>query len=222
VNYVALLLVLAGLYLIDSGVKNRAPIGFLEALIKSDNPDLAKTLAEYNGKWSTPITDVAASTGTSTGSGFGGSKGPGVGLAPQANPRNGRLGANELLGIPFAPSKRLAPQAVTALVQMNTAYKSRFGNNIFITDAYRTYVEQITTKALKGNLAATPGTSNHGLGLALDLGGGINSFGTAQHKWMDENAAKYGWVNPSWAQQGGSKPEPWHYEFVGASGGKAL
>lgn len=129
---------------------------------------------------------------------------------------------SELMGIPFAPTKSLAPAATLALVQMNNAYRSRFGNNIFITDAYRTYAQQVLLKAAKGDLAATPGTSNHGLGLAVDLGGGINSFGTPQHNWMIENASKYGWVNPSWAQQGGSKPEPWHWEFVGSTSGKAL
>lgn len=214
-NYIALLLVLVGLYLIDSGVKNRAPIGFLKALISSDKPDLGKTLAEYDGKWTTPLSEVSPSISPLPGSAFGGSKGTGVGLAPSANPRNGRLSGNELMAIPFAPTKRLAPQAVIALVQMNEAYRSRFGNNIFVTDAYRSYAEQVAVKAAKGNLAATPGTSNHGLGLAVDLGGGINSFGTAQHDWMMENAPKYGWVNPSWAQQGGSKPEAWHWEFVG-------
>lgn len=220
-QYLALVLILTAIYLIDSGIKNRAPIGFLKALISSDTPDLAKTLAEYNGKWTTPLSEISASPGP-VGSEFGGSKGPGVGLAPSANPRNGRLGMNELMRIPFAPTKSLAPAATLALVQMNNAYKSRFGNNIFITDAYRTYAEQVILKAAKGDLAATPGTSNHGLGLALDLGGGINSFGTAQYNWMADNAAKYGWVNPSWAQQGGSKPEPWHWEFVGTTSGKAL
>lgn len=214
-TYLATLVILIGLYLIDSGVKNRAPIGFLQALVSSDKPDLAKTLAEYNGKWTTPISETAATITPLPGTEYGGSKGPGVGLAPSANPRNGRLGMNELMRIPFAPTKSLAPAATLALVQMNNAYKSRFGNNIFITDAYRTYAQQVILKAAKGNLAATPGQSNHGLGLALDLGGGINSFGTPQYEWMNENAAKYGWVNPSWAQQGGEKPEPWHWEFVG-------
>lgn len=220
-QYLAVVLILAGIYLIDSGVKNRAPIGFLTALISSDTPDLAKTLAEYNGKWTTPLTEISAPPAP-VGSEFGGSKGPGVGLAPSANPRNGRLGANELMRIPFAPLHSLAPAATLALVDLNNAYKSRFGNSIMVTDGYRTYAQQVITKAAKGDLAATPGTSNHGLGLAADLGGGINSFGTAQYNWMMENAPKYGWVNPSWAQQSGKKPEPWHWEFVGTTSGKAL
>ena len=29
------------------------------------------------------------------------------------------------------------------------------------------------------------------------------------------NASLFGWSHPAWAQQGGSKPEPWHFEFGG-------
>src|SRR3546814_6876494 len=54
-TYVSVLLILIGLYLIDSGVKNRAPVEFLKARISSEKPDLAATLAEYDGKWTTPI-----------------------------------------------------------------------------------------------------------------------------------------------------------------------
>lgn len=216
-TYVALLIILTGLYLIDSGLKNRAPIGFLQALISSKNPDLYKTLEEFNGKWTKPLDEIQVITPVG-GSEHGGSKGPGVGLAPSNNPRNGHLAPNELMSLSFAPSKRLAPAAAAGMEKLNKAYRARFGNNIFITDAYRTFAEQVLLKAAKGDLAATPGQSNHGEGLAVDLGGGINSFGTAQHKWMQDNAASFGWVHPSWAQQGGSKPEPWHWEFVGGTG----
>ena len=63
--------------------------------------------------------------------------------------------------------------------------------------------------------AAAPGTSNHGLGKALDLCGGINNFGHPAHAWMQQNAPLYGWFHPSWAAAGGSLPEPWHWEYAG-------
>jgi LAS superfamily LD-carboxypeptidase LdcB len=75
-------------------------------------------------------------------------------------------------------------------------------------------------KANRGYLAAAPGTSNHGWGLAVDLSGGMSSYGSAQYKWMRENAPKYGWDNPTWARAGGNKHEPWHWEFT--SGVEAL
>lgn len=213
-TYIALLLILTGLYLVDSGLKNRAPIGFLRALVSSEKPDLYKTLAEYNGKWTTPLpADIA---GTVPG-GTPPSGGSGVGLPLTNDPRNGRLTSADLDPVSFSPGQQLAPAAALALSKLNQAYKAEFGNSITISDSYRSYAAQVATKALKGDLAATPGQSNHGLGLAVDLGGGLQTFGTAQHNWMLANAPKYGWVLPSWAQQGGSKPEAWHWEYVGGS-----
>ena len=58
-----------------------------------------------------------------------------------------------------------------------------------------------------------PGTSNHGWGLAVDLCGGIQSFTSPQHDWMSKYAGRFGWRSPHGRQQGGSKPEPWHWEF---------
>lgn len=213
-NYIALVIILIGVYLIDSGLKNRAPVEFIKALLASDKPDLYATLEQFNGRWTTPLDQAGTAPASNTGSGSGGSGGS-TGLGSSSDPRNGRLSGSELAGISFAPGKRLAPAAASAIQDLNTAYRKQFGMNISITDAYRTYAQQVAVKALKGNLAATPGTSNHGMGLAVDLGGGINSFGTKQHEWMIANAPKYGWVNPEWARQQGSKPEPWHWEFVG-------
>ena len=34
-----------------------------------------------------------------------------------------------------------------------------------------------------------------------------------QHAWMTKYAGRFGWRQPAWAQQGGSKQEPWHWEF---------
>jgi LAS superfamily LD-carboxypeptidase LdcB len=47
----------------------------------------------------------------------------------------------------------------------------------------------------------------------VDLCGGIDNFGSPQYTWMAENAGDFGFENPSWARQGGSKPEPWHWEY---------
>ena len=72
---------------------------------------------------------------------------------------------------------------------------------------------QVELYGRKPSLAALPGTSNHGWGVAVDLCGGVEQFGSAEHQWMVANAAQYGWVHPHWARQGGSRAEPWHWEF---------
>ncbi|MET0133024.1 MAG: M15 family metallopeptidase, partial [Kibdelosporangium sp.] len=66
---------------------------------------------------------------------------------------------------------------------------------------------------VKPALAAVPGTSNHGWGLALDLCGGAQSAGSPEHAWLMANAPGYGWQNPPWAQPGRGRVEPWHWEF---------
>ncbi|MDQ6524924.1 M15 family metallopeptidase [Nocardioides sp. LHD-245] len=52
--------------------------------------------------------------------------------------------------------------------------------------------------------------------MARALCGGVASFGTDEYRWMTVNAPATGWVNPSWARAGGSRPEPWHWEYVGS------
>lgn len=211
-QYIAVLIILVGIYLIDSGVKNRAPIGFLSALVSTPNPDFRKTLAEFDGEWTPPLDDGATPPKAGANSP---EKGNVVGLPSEYSDRNGKLPASDLTKLSWN-GVQVANEAAPMLELLNNAYKARFNRNLSVTDGYRTFRQQQITKALKGGLAATPGTSNHGLGLAVDLGGGVNSFNTPEYAWMALNAGKWGWVNPTWAQRGGSKPEPWHWEFVGA------
>jgi LAS superfamily LD-carboxypeptidase LdcB len=100
-----------------------------------------------------------------------------------------------------------------AYLAMAAAYRLDFGTPLCITDSYRSLAAQQEAAREKPALAAVPGTSNHGWGLAVDLCGGINTAGTPQSQWMADNAGRYGWVHPSWAAQGGEKPEPWHWEY---------
>lgn len=125
---------------------------------------------------------------------------------------NGQIPASALC--PLSIGGLLRCDAARAFEVLSAAYLAYFGTPIVATDTYRSLSGQIKCTAEKGGMCATPGTSNHGWGLAVDFGDGINSFGTPQHIWMTENAEKYGWYHPSWAQQDGSKPEPWHWEYV--------
>jgi DNA-binding transcriptional MerR regulator len=133
---------------------------------------------------------------------------------------NGFLPESSLCFLRTAPGHRLRPSAAQRFDAMSDAYAAAFGAPICVTDSYRSYAEQVDVFARKPNLAATPGRSNHGLGLAVDLCGGIQAFGSAAHLWMQQNAPTYGWVHPGWARQGGSKPEAWHWEYQGPGSGK--
>ncbi|SMY11280.1 D-alanyl-D-alanine carboxypeptidase family protein [Brevibacterium jeotgali] len=138
------------------------------------------------------------------------------GAGPWGGHRNGRIPAVALCAVQTAPGHLLRCDAARAFDEMSHAYAQRFGTPISVTDSYRDYDTQVILKRRKGRMAAAPGTSNHGWGLAMDLGGGINRFGTEAHTWMQSNGPRHGWIHPSWARQGGSLPEAWHWEFAGA------
>ncbi|MGO1396847.1 MAG: D-alanyl-D-alanine carboxypeptidase family protein [Brevibacterium yomogidense] len=137
------------------------------------------------------------------------------GAGPWGGHRNGRIPAVALCAVQTAPGHLLRCDAARAFDEMSHAYVQRFGAPISVTDSYRDYDTQVILKRRKGRMAAAPGTSNHGWGLAMDLGGGINRFGAETHIWMQTNGPRFGWIHPSWARQNGSLPEAWHWEFAG-------
>lgn len=149
----------------------------------------------------------------SSGGGGGGSSGGSIGCrkSSRLGYPNGLIPRSALCVLPGG-GEHLRADAARAFYRLNAAYRARFGSNICITDAYRPLSEQQHLYAVKPpGYAAVPGTSNHGLGKAVDLGCGINSFGTAQHNWMRSNAGRFGWFHPAWART--SAIEPWHWEY---------
>jgi hypothetical protein len=124
---------------------------------------------------------------------------------------NGLIPVSKLCSI--TSGHMLRCDAAAAYKQLASSFKAKFGSTLCITDSYRSYASQVDLYARKPSLAALPGTSNHGWGVAVDLCGGIQSFGTTQYKWMEAHAGAYGWVHPAWARQGGTRQEPWHWEF---------
>ena len=110
----------------------------------------------------------------------------------------------------------LRADAAAALTRMNEAFRAEFGENIAVDMSYRSYEDQVAMRAYYGSAAARPGTSNHGLGLAFDTWEwAAYGFGSDRYQWLVGNAPSYGWVAPSWARQGGSNPEYWHFEYAG-------
>jgi hypothetical protein len=128
---------------------------------------------------------------------------------------NGFLPDAVLCPWPGRPGKRLRTDAAQSFVAMDAARVAAGGAPLCVTDSYRSYAAQVDVFARKPGLAAVPGRSKHGWGLAVDFCGGVQSFDGEAHHWMQANAARYGWVHPAWAEPGGSMPEPWHWEFQG-------
>jgi D-alanyl-D-alanine carboxypeptidase len=128
---------------------------------------------------------------------------------------NGHIPASALCPLYGDPSQSLRPTAAAAFNALSLAYQRDTGTPICITDSYRSFAEQLMVKAERGAWAATPGTSEHGMGRAVDLCGGIQDFGSPAHLWMKQNAPLYGWFHPDWAEPTGALPEPWHWEYAG-------
>ena len=128
---------------------------------------------------------------------------------------NGLIPSSGLCPLWGAPGERLAPNAAAAFTALSKAYAAQTGVPLCVTDSYRSLAEQISVKVTHGRFAATPGTSRHGLGRALDLCGGVQDFSSPAHRWMRQNGPLFGWFHPSWAAAGGSLPEPWHFEYAG-------
>ena len=126
---------------------------------------------------------------------------------------NGKIPANALEKVGSTGHKLWAP-AAESLTRMIADAKAQ-GVTIGITDSYRTYDSQVELAGRKGlysqgGLAATPGTSNHGWGLAVDL----DLDATAQ-QWMRDNAANYGFVEDT-------PREPWHWGYRPAATSTAI
>jgi LAS superfamily LD-carboxypeptidase LdcB len=126
---------------------------------------------------------------------------------------NGLIPATALCGVGIGAHK-LRCDAAQAFQGLSAAFASAFGRPLCLTDSYRTFEEQVRLYGAKPALAAVPGTSNHGWGLAVDLCGGVQSFGSPEHGWLTANASRFGWANPQWAWPGRGREEPWHWEFA--------
>ena len=125
--------------------------------------------------------------------------------AQRASGANGRLDESTLS--PIGGGHQLQADAAVAFLAMADAIEADLGIDLSsrISDSYRTYAAQVDVAARKGlysqgGLAATPGTSEHGYGLAVDLdvSGGVG-------EWLADNAEAFGFRT--------IPREPWHWEF---------
>lgn len=118
---------------------------------------------------------------------------------------NGKIPAEALTEISQGNHRLYAP-AAAAWNSVVAAAKTD-GIDLRITDSYRSYDQQVDLVRRKGlysqgGLGATPGTSNHGWGLAVDA----DVTDARTREWLQHNGPRFGWVE--------SVPrEPWHWEF---------
>ena len=131
--------------------------------------------------------------------------------------QNGRVPASALSpvlsGVPG--SGYLRPDAARDYFSMALAFSSAIGRPLDITEGYRDYDRQVDYwnkyQAGTGNLAAYPGTSNHGWGISCDFGSGVQTAGSSAKRWLDANGPSFGWTPTG---NTFSRPEPWHFDYV--------
>jgi hypothetical protein len=136
---------------------------------------------------------------------------------------NGQIPSSYLIPVvaSVSGSGYLRDDAARQYFSMSLAFSNAVGRPLAITEGYRSYARQVDYwnkyQAGTGNLAAYPGTSNHGWGISCDFGASVDQAGSTAKRWMDANAPSYGW-NPT--GNGFSRPEPWHFDYVGAYAGQ--
>lgn len=126
----------------------------------------------------------------------------------------------------------LRAEAANALEQLFAAAKEQ-GHTLVAVSGYRSYRTQSNIFARKVNsvgkraamlLVAPPGTSEHQLGLAMDIGcqgemGLESSFGrTEEGKWVAQNCHRFGFIiryKEEWTDITGYAYEPWHLRYIG-------
>lgn len=117
---------------------------------------------------------------------------------------NGRIPSSAIQPV-GATGHRLWEPAAQQLTQLIEDARGA-GVDIGITDSYRSYDAQVDVARRKGlysqgGLAAVPGTSDHGWGMAVDL-----NLDSKAQAWMRSHAPAYGFHEDT-------PREPWHWGF---------
>ncbi|MFB9181280.1 D-alanyl-D-alanine carboxypeptidase family protein [Dactylosporangium sucinum] len=117
---------------------------------------------------------------------------------------NGRIPEAALAQVGDTRHRLWAPAATSLEALMRAARAD--GVTIGITDSYRPYAEQVDLARRKGlysqgGLAAKPGTSDHGWGMAVDL-----DLDDRAQAWMRANAGRFGFAEDT-------PREPWHWKY---------
>lgn len=109
---------------------------------------------------------------------------------------------------PIAGGGRLANDAAAGWNALAVHVYKQTGHKIRASEGYRTLDRQNYFWDLyqsgQGNLAAYPGTSNHGLGIAVDLAS------QTDRSMIDSYGERFGW-SKSWSDAPG---EWWHIKFA--------
>lgn len=86
--------------------------------------------------------------------------------------------------------------------------------NAYMDEGY----PKILAKEMAEKWVAVPGTSEHQLGIAVDINPDYDKSGREVYDWLAENAHEYGFIRrypEDKVKITGIMNEPWHYRYVG-------
>lgn len=136
----------------------------------------------------------------------------------------------------WGETAHLQKDAAASFLRIAALFEAEFGKTLVCISFYRDLDRQIaifreryvrvsrarrpgttdrsfqgSTWALKPGYApvASPGYSNHGLGLAVDFNAGVQNSGSAENAWFRQTAPAYGWDHT----EGASVGEAWHWVY---------
>lgn len=191
-----------------AGISQR--IAAIQATIGTLAPVAATTTSTSGAAFADALAQAVDGTGTAGTSGSASSSAAGTALDADGVPLalaaygNGKIPAEALSQVDGTGHRLWAP-AAESLGRLR-ADAAAAGVTIGITDSYRSYESQVDVAARKGlykngGLAAVPGTSDHGWGMAVDL-----ALDDKAQSWMRANGARYGFVEDT-------PREPWHWAY---------
>lgn len=109
-------------------------------------------------------------------------------------------------------------------------YRTAEEQQEILDDKIQTYINQgysqVKAERTAKEWVALPGTSEHQLGIAVDINADKSKCSNEDvYGWLAENAYKYGFVlryPPGKQKITGTSYEPWHYRYVGEEAAKEI
>lgn len=109
-------------------------------------------------------------------------------------------------------------------------YRTAEGQQEILDDKIQSYINQeysqVKAERTAKEWVALPGTSEHQLGIAVDINADKSKCSNEDvYEWLAENAYKYGFVlryPPGKQKITGTSYEPWHYRYVGEEAAKEI
>lgn len=108
------------------------------------------------------------------------------------------------------------------------SYQRQKNNYENLTSKYMTQYSLSKEEAAKkaATVILPPGTSEHNLGLAIDICNVLDSFANSkEYAWLMKHAQDYGFILRYTAEKQpitGIVPEPWHWRYVGVENAKKI